>query len=532
MSFLKKLIDTLRKAKLLYNTICNIKYIQIRHQILLRFNRSVNLLNIRKPKSFDYIQSSLIFSFTPPGFKYYRGGKKFEYLNIKQEFKKEVDWKFTKHGALWNYNLQYCDFLNQIDIQFNEKIYLLNSIYNSGVKLEPYPVSLRSINVIRFFCNERIRDNELLTSLYWELDFLSKRFEYHLLGNHLLENAFCLCMGGAFFSNENWLNYSLKVLQRELNEQVLDDGAHFELSPMYHQIITYRLLEFVDWYSKYEKNNDEILSLCENKVKLMLSWLYNVSFENGDIPLFNDSAKGIAYETSFLLEYAKQLELNFNDFPLGDSGYRSYQLGSYEIKVDCAQLGAIYQPGHAHADALSFIVYFDGEPLFVEVGTSTYNFGKRRCFERSTRGHNTVVVEDKNQSEVWSIFRVGKRAKTSILSETKSMLSASHDGYKKHGVVHFRKFNFKPQTIQIKDDLNKEAIGEFNLHIHPSFKVKEIKDSLVLLNNGVEVRFEHLKSLTIEDYEYSESFNTYQSAQKIKVTFLKELNTTILFTKV
>src|SRR5699024_11094456 len=126
----------------------------------------------------------------------------------------------------------------------------------------------------------------------------------------------------------------LKVLQRELNEQVLDDGAHFELSPMYHQIITYRLLEFVDWYSKYENNNDEILSLCENKVKLMLSWLYNVSFENGDIPLFNDSAKGIAYETSFLLEYAKQLELNFNDFPLGDSGYRSYQLGSYEIKVD------------------------------------------------------------------------------------------------------------------------------------------------------------------------------------------------------
>src|SRR5699024_3906653 len=159
-------------------------------------------------------------------------------------------------------NLQYCDFLNQIDIQFNEKIYLLNSIYNSGVKLEPYPVSLRSINVIRFFCNERIRDNELLTSLYWELDFLSKRFEYHLLGNHLLENAFCLCMGGAFFSNENWLNYSLNVLQRELNEQVLDDGAHFELSPMYHQIITYRLLEFVDWYSKYENNNDEILSLC------------------------------------------------------------------------------------------------------------------------------------------------------------------------------------------------------------------------------------------------------------------------------
>ena len=28
-----------------------------------------------------------------------------------------------------------------------------------------------------------------------------------------------------------------KIYQQQVNEQILDDGAHFEFSPMYHSII-------------------------------------------------------------------------------------------------------------------------------------------------------------------------------------------------------------------------------------------------------------------------------------------------------
>src|SRR5690606_41116733 len=101
-------------------------------------------------------------------------------------------------------------------------------------------------NVIRFICADKVNDPNILESLYTELSFLSSRLEFHILGNHLLENAFALCLGGALFSNGSWHNRAIKILRRELDEQILADGAHFELSPMYHNIIFFRLLELID----------------------------------------------------------------------------------------------------------------------------------------------------------------------------------------------------------------------------------------------------------------------------------------------
>src|SRR5690606_25573724 len=124
-------------------------------------------------------------------------------------------------------------------------------------------------------------------------DFLSKRPEYHLLGNHLLENAFALIMGGAFFSNRDWILLGKQILTTELNEQIQSDGAHFELSPMYHQIIFFRLLELVDWYSNFEGKEQYYLEYLIFKSSLMRSWLAQLTFSNGDIPHFNDSADGI-----------------------------------------------------------------------------------------------------------------------------------------------------------------------------------------------------------------------------------------------
>src|SRR5690606_1726695 len=129
------------------------------------------------------------------------------------------------------------------------------SLDNGKLLLEPYPVSLRSINVIRLCCFHEVTDSSILKNLHGELDFLSKRLEYHLLGNHLLENVFALMMGGVFFSNDTWVLKAKGILKEQLNEQILNDGGHFELSPMYHQIILFRLLELIDWYSKVDNKD-------------------------------------------------------------------------------------------------------------------------------------------------------------------------------------------------------------------------------------------------------------------------------------
>jgi len=72
--------------------------------------------------------------------------------------------------------------------------------------------------------------------------------EFHLLGNHLLANAKALVFAGCFFSGDEadgWLRTGLDLLEAEFAEQILDDGAHFELSPMYHAVILEDVLDLI-----------------------------------------------------------------------------------------------------------------------------------------------------------------------------------------------------------------------------------------------------------------------------------------------
>src|SRR5690606_15730264 len=152
-------------------------------------------------------------------------------------------------------------------------------------------------------------DEVFLNYVFQELKYLNRNYEYHLLANHYLENAFALILGGAFFTKKKWLHKAKSIIENELNEQILADGAHFELSPMYHKIIFFRLLELIDWYSDYDLCDQEFLRECREKASLMRDWLENISFSTGDIPLFNDSANHIAFENSILLHYADDVEV-------------------------------------------------------------------------------------------------------------------------------------------------------------------------------------------------------------------------------
>ena len=74
---------------------------------------------------------------------------------------------------------------------------------------------------------------------------LSKNLEYHLLGNHLLENGFALWFAAHFFDNAYYFKLSKRIIIKQLDEQILKDGGHFELSPMYHQLMLYRVLDCI-----------------------------------------------------------------------------------------------------------------------------------------------------------------------------------------------------------------------------------------------------------------------------------------------
>ena len=439
----------------------------------------------------------------------YFGDKKFNFLNLSYTFN-QIDWNFAEYGKLWTYNLNYFDYLSQDSCK--DGLMLIESfIANSEIirdGMEPFPISLRGMNWIKFLSQQKIKNQQVDDSLYAQYDTLLKKIEYHLLGNHLLENAFSLLFGAYYFHDELMYEKSRKILVEELEEQILDDGGHFELSPMYHQIMLFRVLDLINLVKNNDWKDHELLSLLSSKAEIMLGWLVNMSYSNGDIPLFNDSANGIAPTSKQLLEYAQRLGVASRSLKLSGSGYRKVSKKNYECFVDIGKIGPDYIPGHAHADTFNFELRIDNRPFIVDSGLSTYEVSPRRDIERATSSHNTVEVGGKNQSDVWGGFRVGNRASVISLNESDNCIEATHDGYAKENIYHTRKWSFEERQILIEDRLSKHANAISRLHFHPDVTRKEIDQHIKIEGNWV-----------IKNYYFADAFNQTKEALMIESDF-------------
>lgn len=525
----------IEKYGMLFRTIRYLKIKQIIYQFYYR------LKPVKTLSAFDVQDNNLLFH--PLRFTISYNSStlvsedlSFSFLNLNQQFAKSIDWNYQEHGKLWNYNLQYFNYLQQENISNHVKQEWLIDIgqwlKDGRLKLEPYPVSLRIMNSIRYFSINNIKSEVLLNQTYAQLIFLADNLEFHIMGNHLLENAFALFMGGYAFQKVAWQKKAKNILYRELKEQVLNDGGHFELSPMYHQIILFRVLELADWYSKEETTDTAFLDFIKEKAKRMLGWLQTITFKNGDIPHFNDSANNIALKSQELFAFARQLSLaEPTIIPLRESGYRKFANENYECVLDAGSIAASYQPGHSHADLLSYVLYYHHSPLILNVGISTYEKGDRRNYERSTKAHNTVEIENENQFEVWGGFRVGRRASVTIINETDLSITASHDGYKSlFNAIHERSFYFKPASVKIIDVIHqsKTVNAKSYLHFHPDCKVEQ-KNGDIVVNNTITISFLNTNQTHLGLYKFASGYNLYQDAKVLVVEFCGSLETLISF---
>ena len=134
---------------------------------------------------------------------------------------------------------------------------------------------------------------------------------------------------------------------------------------------------------------------------------------DNEIAFFNDSTFSICPRFDELKEYKncitkEQFQEEIKNISyMSDSGYISLQTDLGKMIIDVGNIGIDYNPGHAHADSLSFELSINSKRFFVNSGTSTYSRSKLRNFQRSTKAHNTIEVNHTNSSDVWDIFRVG-----------------------------------------------------------------------------------------------------------------------------
>ena len=524
----------INQIKLLYNTLIYLKPIQVYYRVYYFLRNKFFRKEVKKRKhpNFNSITwKQLVVNKN----SYLDKNNSFSFLNISHFFTEEIDWNHDQFGKLWTYNLNFFDYLHQKNISKDKGIQLIKNYVKNDAFLkdgkEPYPISLRGINWVKFLSENQVKDKLINNTLYFHYCILFKNLEYHLLGNHLLENAFSLLFGAYYFQDEKLYSKSKKILKTQLNEQILEDGGHFELSPMYHQIMLFKVLDCIQLVKLNSWKNDDLLNLLKESSSKMLSWLDKVTFNNGDIPMVNDSAFQIAPSSEELLGYGKSLGIHRKDIKLSDSGYRMFKNQKYELFMDMGGVKASYQPGHVHSDTFNFILYKNNLPFIVDTGTSTYEKNERRQIERSTSSHNTITIGDYEQTEVWGGFRVAKRAKIVSFSESENDFSSSHDGYKKIGVIHNRRFITNTDSIHIYDELNKQDIYEqiAHFHFHPSIKNIVIKNTSVFFENlGVEISFKGKNiSINKEFYRFAHGFNKTENAIKLKVVFESNLETII-----
>ena len=424
------------------------------------------------------------------------GSQAFLFLNEHHTLS-EIGWDNPAIEKLWRYNQHYFDDLNAVDASSRKiwheallKDWLKHNPPTKGSGWEPYPTSLRIVNWIKWALNDNVLSQSFLQSLAIQARWLKNRLEIHLLGNHLFANAKALVFAGIFFEGEeaeSWFLTGMNIIKKELKEQVLADGGHFERSTMYHLLILEDLLDLINlnktyetfischWHSQMHQWGEHIIP--------MLKWLEGLCHPDGDISFFNDAALGIVLSSTEIKDYAARMAFEWRDvsknliyFP--QSGYVRLQTKDVVALIDIADIGPDYLPGHAHADTLSFELSLFGARVLVNTGTSCYGLSSQRTYERSTAAHNTVVVNGQNSSEVWSGFRVAQRAypiKIKMKEESDDfMLEAAHTGYHrlKNQPTPIRTWHLSEHAFVIEDrveGLYQDAKAYF--HFHPQVQI-------------------------------------------------------------
>jgi uncharacterized heparinase superfamily protein len=397
-------------------------------------------------------------------------------LSVERRIATAADWNNPEWPKLWLYNAHYFDDLvaegAAARTDWHRTLiarWIAENPPGQGNGWEPYPTSLRIVNWLKWLMAGQTPVPGMLDSLAVQTRWLHRRLEHHLLGNHLWANAKALIFAGACFDGEDarrWRKHGLHLLRRELAEQILPDGGHFERSPMYHALLTEDLLDLVQLAQRVSGITASDVEDWRQVAKRMLDWLGAMTHPDGEIAFFNDAAFDIAPPPPALRAYAQTLGLALPALPrdgvrhLSATGYVRLERGSAVLLADVAPVGPDYLPGHAHADTLSFELALHGRRVLVNGGTSTYDNNAERLRQRGTAAHNTVVVDGQDSSEVWAAFRVARRARVHAVQLDENAhgltLSARHDGYCRlpGRVWHQRRWQLTVQGLVVDDELD------------------------------------------------------------------------------
>ncbi len=481
----------------------NNKYLKKPDFLKKRILKKWNFLFIPKDKIICNLapKKNLPFTLDLVGYKY------------KLNFSNKWDFKSGyQPSLLQKMHLHYMDYLKDLNEFEGSKV-----IIDWILKVRPYSekywsyswnsysLSIRVVNWVDFLTlNSKNINNEDLRiikdSIYYQVKFLFHNLELDIRGNHLIKNIRCLFRVSSLNINKESMKWFLKasyLLDKELDHQIMDDGMHFELSHAYHiqvfedLLCIRRSLIYINNLNIPETENNKLLRKIEKKLKQMTFPLYVMTHPDGKASLLGDGGLNMSVEPELLLtKTIKDLKLMNNlQFPkklswkLSNSGYFGHKSEKSIFIIDCGPTCAKDLPAHGQGDSLSFEWSLNKTRFIVDTGVFEYKPGIKRSYSRSTAAHNTITIDNQDQSQLWSSFRTGRRANTFINywknDENGFSLQAYHDGYQRLNgkPIVSRKLDFQNNHLRVNDSVLK---GDFKQKLNsrilfsPYVKIKKI----------------------------------------------------------
>jgi len=362
--------------------------------------------------------------------------------------------------------------------------------------------------------------------------------------NHVIGEAAGVFIAGVYFSEirglEQWLSEGKDILEREIREQTFSDGCNKELALGYHLfVLQFALFSGIAGERSGKPFSREYWSIVERQIQ----FLGYLTEGGGRLVLYGDCDDGYVLDLgsrpddpfgllcigAVLFERPdfKQSALEFKEpawWLFGDTGKKKFdaisegkesclqsrdfsEAGLYllqygkkgspervSVLVDCGQLGYKSIAAHGHADALSFTMKAFGRDIFVDPGTYDYfSFPEWREYFRSTRAHNTVVIDQQDQSVMLGPFMWGERARCECLkwrpSATGGIITGRHDGYKRlpDPAEHMRTIQLdgEKRDLVITDEFQAKSSHEITLwfHLAEEWQLDKIQDNMCVFSS-------------------------------------------------
>lgn len=402
-------------------------------------------------------------------------------LHQTESFVLDSSWNFPGRSPLWNHNLHYFEFLFALAKQFEEsgntryldkiKEYITAWIQRNTIGCKSsawacYPIALRLPNWIEIYTllyeemkRDSVFEEALIKSLFEQYTYLLNHLEKHLLANHYFEDLKALIIASTFFGDEAVQKKASAELLKQCEEQILNDGMHYERSPMYQKIILEDLIRVEVALEAVHKANETI----RQSIFKMLNAAAMLESGLDRLPLFNDCGKNVSKSLEALVNAAEN-HLGIKPEKktcLPNGGFYAYELGKekeWKLVIDAGQPGPDYSPGHSHCEMMSFELFHQGKPVLVNCGTYAYQCQQRKFF-KSTKAHNTVQVTGAEQSECWSSFRMARRSRIRDVSAEERKIVICMTDYKKH--VLKRTISVQTDSLEIVDESNGESLESY-----------------------------------------------------------------------